>query len=372
MCPCPTPLHLLAPAKVNLTLHLRGQRADGYHLLDSLVVFPQIGDRVRVEPAENLSLEISGPFAKALPGQRCSTEAMRTEPKDAGTAPLLPGSTFAGSPPAPAGETITAAMDMGAEDAGAGNARVPDRTSIDRAAKHVAGEPSGAEASRRADLDADNLMLRAARALAAHHGRAGRVALSLEKNLPVASGLGGGSSDAAAALSLLARLWQVKIPDTLALALGADVPVCLRAPQPTRMRGIGEQLAPSPPLPGFWMVLVNPGIAVPTAEVFASVADRNPPKAPAPPEHGFRDFNAFTSWLATQRNDLEAPARRLCPEIGQVLAALSSAPLARMSGSGASCFALLPDRHEAEALAGRLQSACPGWWVAAAEVIASG
>lgn len=214
-------------------------------------------------------------------------------------------------------------------------------------------------------------MLRAARALAAHHGRTPEVRLLLEKNLPVASGLGGGSSDAAAVLSLLAELWQVEVPEALALSLGADVPVCRRAPHPTRMQGIGERLTPAPALPEFWMVLANPGVAVPTGEVFASVADRNPPRAPEPPAQGFRGFHEFTTWLGTQRNDLEEPATRLCPEIGQVLAALASAPVARMSGSGASCFALLPCEREAEALAARLKSAQPGWWVAAAEVFAS-
>jgi len=365
MRPYRTPLHLLAPAKVNLTLHLRGQRSDGYHLLDSLVVFPRIGDRVRVEPAESLSLDISGPFAGALAGQQSPTAPMNAASENADPTPALPEAGSRGSPPAPAGGVITAAMGAGAGDRGAA-----EQASADCSAQHGAGEPSGAKASRRADPDADNLMLRAARALAAHRGRSAAVALHLEKNLPVASGLGGGSSDAAAVLSLLAGLWQVEIPETLALSLGADVPVCLRAPHPIRMQGIGEQLAPSPALPGFWMVLVNPRVAVTTAEVFAFVADRNPPKAPEPPKRGFRDFSTFTSWLATQRNDLEEPASRLCPEIGQVLAALNDAPLARMSGSGASCFALLPDRHEAESLAARLKATHPGWWVTAAEVTA--
>src|SRR5690625_1034287 len=226
MRPNPTLLHLLAPAKVNLTLHLCGQRADGYHLLDSLVVFPQIGDRVSVEPAEKLVLEISGPFASALAGQSGSAVPIDAALEIANTAPALP-ETGSQGPSARAGGVISAAI-----DAGAGNRSAAGRATADRPARDGAGAPSGAEASRRADPDGENLMLRAARALAAHHGREPDIRLLLEKNLPVAAGLGGGSSDAAAVLSALAELWQVEVPEGLALALGADVAVGLRAPPP--------------------------------------------------------------------------------------------------------------------------------------------
>lgn len=349
-------LHRLAPAKVNLTLHLRGQRADGYHLLDSLVVFPRIGDRVTLAPAEELSLEISGPFAKAL-GAHAGTAAAETQGHAA--------------PPHGEAERLS--------EAGSETARAENADPAGAAAGNAAG--AGATSSGAAEAEAgaacrgaENLMLRAARALGRHHSRSPAIALHLEKNLPVASGIGGGSGDAAAVLALLARLWGVAVPDTLALALGADVPVCLRAPEAVRMQGIGDDLGPAPALPDFWLVLVNPGIALQTAAVFAGVADRNPPPPPGPPENGFRDFADLTAWLGTQRNDLEAPARHICPEIGDVLTALGSpggAPLARMSGSGATCFALLPNRHAAEALVTRLKSAKPRWWVAAGEVSSS-
>ncbi|HET7410564.1 MAG TPA: 4-(cytidine 5'-diphospho)-2-C-methyl-D-erythritol kinase [Paracoccaceae bacterium] len=280
-------IHRLAPAKVNLTLHLCGRRADGYHLLDSLVVFPEIGDRIEAHAAPGLSLEVSGPFAEGL------------------------------------------------------------------------------------SAGPDNLVLRAAAALAARHGVRQGAALHLVKNLPVASGIGGGSSDAAAALELLSRLWDVPVPDELALSLGADVPVCRAAPAPVRMQGIGDRLMPAPPLPGFWSVLVNPRVAVPTAAVFAGLRDRNPIPPPEMPGGGIGGFADFTAWLATQRNDLQVPATEICPAIGEVLDALSAAPLARMSGSGATCFALLPDQAQAEAQAEGLRRSRPGWWIAAAPVSAA-
>lgn len=274
----------LAPAKVNLYLHLCGRRPDGYHLLDSLVVFPAIGDRLSAEPADTLSLAVSGPFAEGL------------------------------------------------------------------------------------TVGADNLVMRAATVLARHHGIAAGAAMRLTKNLPVASGIGGGSSDAAAALHLLSRLWGVAAPERLALSLGADVPVCCASPRPMRMRGIGEQLSPGPRLPAFWLVLVNPLVPTPTGAVFAGVRDRNPPPAPRAPEGGFACFDAFASWLSLQRNDLQGAAALLCPVIGELLKALAQAPLARMSGSGATCFALVESEAQATTLSERLRQARPDWWVATAAV----
>ena len=282
--PAPTP----ALAKVNLFLHLRGRRADGYHLLDSLAVFPAIGDRLTVVPdsgaGQGLSLKITGRFGAGL------------------------------------------------------------------------------------SLGPDNLVLRAARALAAAHGLEPDTALRREKHLPVASGIGGGSSDAAAALRLLSRLWGVPIPDGLALTLGADVPVCLTAPQPRCMAGIGEHLTPAPPMPEFWMVLANPGVAVATGVVFAAVKQRDNPPGPPPPQSGFADFPALRDWLTDQRNDLQSAAISVCPPIAGVLAALADAPLARMSGSGATCFALHGCETDAKAQAERLRRAHPAWWVVAAAV----
>ena len=271
-----------APAKINLHLHVTGRRADGYHLLDSLVVFAGAGDVLRAGPAEDLSLALEGPFA----------EGLRAEP--------------------------------------------------------------------------DNLVLRAARALAAAAGIAPRARLVLEKRLPVASGIGGGSADAAAALRLLARLWGLALPAAemarLAAGLGADVPVCL-AGQPTRMQGIGEILLPAPRLPAepVGLVLVNPGVALPTPPVFRARTGPFSPAAALPA--AWADARAMAADLAALGNGLEAAAISLCPAIAEVLTALRGLEgclLARMSGSGATCFALFPDPVAAEAAASRVARA--GWW----------
>jgi len=264
-----------APAKVNLYLHVTGKRADGYHLLDSLAVFPNVGDRVEVAAADDLSLRLSGPFGAALSGE------------------------------------------------------------------------------------ADNLLLKAARALAPGRG----AALALEKNLPVASGIGGGSADAAAALRALCRLWGVTGADLpgIALSLGADVPVCLHC-APARMQGIGEVLAPAPRLPEFGMVLVNPGVAVPTPAVFkARIGSFTP--APLLPAM-WPSAAAMAAELKRCTNDLQSAAISIQPVIGEVLAALSALPgalLARMSGSGATCFALFATPAEAQTAAAAL-AAHSGWW----------
>jgi 4-diphosphocytidyl-2-C-methyl-D-erythritol kinase len=210
----------------------------------------------------------------------------------------------------------------------------------------------------------DNLVLRAARSLAAMAGVTPAVRLVLEKALPVASGIGGGSADAAAALRLLARLWgaaaaQVDLT-AIAATLGADVPVCL-AGKPARMGGVGETLTSAPRLPRFGLVLVNPGLPVATASVFR--ARVGPFSAPAVLPDGWADARAMAADLALLRNDLEGPARVLCPPIDAVLEALASRPgclLARMSGSGATCFGLFPEPEAAAAAAAAL--ARPGWW----------
>lgn len=265
-----------APAKVNLALHVTGRRVDGFHLLDSLVVFADLGDRLRVEPAEALSLEVTGPQATGVPG------------------------------------------------------------------------------------DPQNLVWRAAEWLGP--GRGARIVL--EKHLPAAAGIGGGSSDAAAALRVLARLWGVRLPAAgETKALGADVPVCLAA-RPARMRGIGEKLEPVPEVPPLALVLVNPGLGVSTPAVFGALESRDHPPLPAP--EGWADAAALADWLAATRNDLEAPARGLVPEIGRVLRALAGQPrclLARMSGSGATCFGLFAERAGAAGAALAIGAAEPGWWV---------
>lgn len=270
-----------APAKINLTLHVTGRRADGYHLLDSLVVFAGVGDRVSGTLADPPALTVEGPMAAGLSGE------------------------------------------------------------------------------------GDNLVLRAARAM----GVPARIVL--EKHLPVSSGIGGGSADAAATLRLLARLSGRALPDAAAvLALGADVPVCL-AGRPVRMTGIGEGLAPLPPLPDAWLVLVNPGVAVSTPAIFRALARAD--NAPLPRDiPRMRSAAEMAAFLMMQRNDLEPPAVALEPVIGRVKAALTAQAgclMARMSGSGATCFGLFADPLAAHAAAGAIRAAEPGWWVADAAML---
>ncbi len=218
--------------------------------------------------------------------------------------------------------------------------------------------------------EGDNLVLRAATMLAAEVGVVAGATLRLEKHLPVASGIGGGSADAAAALRLLTRLWRVA-PDPaalerLALRLGADVPVCLRS-RPARMGGVGETLDPGPALPPCGVLLVNPGVAVSTASVFR--ARSGPFSPPARLPAGWPQAPAMAADLAALANDLEAPARSLCPVIGDVLTAIAAQPgclLARMSGSGATCFGLFADPAAAEHAAGTVRRggwSRAGWWV---------
>ena len=212
----------------------------------------------------------------------------------------------------------------------------------------------------------DNLVLRAARRLAAHAGCAPHVRITLDKRIPVAAGLGGGSADAAAILRGLSRLWQLELTRAdllpLALELGADVPVCLGA-RPARMRGIGERLEPVG-LPALDLVLAKPHCAVSTAQVFAGLGAVVPACAPDQPiPAGRADLLA---WLRTRGNDLEASARRLAPEIGAVIEALGAQPgcgLARMSGSGATCFGVFDDAATAARAAHAIRRAQPEWWV---------
>lgn len=269
-----------ARAKVNLYLHVTGRRADGYHELDSLAVFPDVGDMLHVTPSDGLTLAITGPFAPAL----------------------------------------------------------------------AVGD--------------DNLVLRAVRALLAAAGATHGAALTLEKNLPVASGIGGGSADAAAAIRLLDREWRLGLPAPqlagIALGLGADVPVCL-AGSPARMGGIGELIGVAPVLPACGMVLVNPGVPVATADVFRGRTEAYSLPATLPAR--WEDAGALAADLAQLTNDLEASALRLCPAIGDALTWLRGRPgcrFARMSGSGATCFGLFDSPAiAADAAGGAIP---PGWW----------
>ena len=259
-----------APAKINLALHVTGRRADGYHMLDSLVVFTALGDRVTVSPGP-LSLTVTGPFADAVP----------------------------------------------------------------------AGD--------------DNLCLRAARAVGAE------AAITLDKHLPPAAGIGGGTADAAAVLRALGRL-----PDR-PQDLGADLPACLES-RPLRMQGVGEILTPLS-LPDLHLVLVNPRVELPTPAVFAALTRRDNPGLPDLPP--LPDAAGLADWLRTARNDLQAPALTLASIIGDCLAALDAAgaALSRMSGSGATCFGIFPDAPSATAAARRIAAANPRWWVRATRTI---
>ncbi len=213
--------------------------------------------------------------------------------------------------------------------------------------------------------EADNLVLRAARALAAYAGLAPHAALRLEKNLPLASGIGGGSADAAATLRLLCRFWNLS-PDQadlhpIAIGLGADVPACL-AGVATLMSGTGEILRLAPHLPNVGIVLLNPGVAVATPSVFRG---RSGPFSSAAvfPRDGWQDVAAFAADLRVARNDLEPSARALAPAINDALRALEAIPdclLTRMSGSGATCFGLFASPEAARRAAA--QVARSGWW----------
>ncbi|MDO8838712.1 MAG: 4-(cytidine 5'-diphospho)-2-C-methyl-D-erythritol kinase [Parvibaculum sp.] len=223
--------------------------------------------------------------------------------------------------------------------------------------------------------DPDNLVLRAARLLRERTGVTAGARLTLEKNLPVASGIGGGSADAAATLRALTQLWDVD-PGRAALtemaaSLGADVPVCLDA-RPALMWGTGAKLARLAALPHFHLVLVNPGLALPTGDVFRALAAPALETEPAAPDVPvFDSLDDLTSWLAGETNDLQAPATRLAPEIGAAQAALADSKdcrLARMSGSGATCFGIYEQEAAARSAAAAVARAHSGWWVVACGV----
>ncbi|WP_434051441.1 MAG: 4-(cytidine 5'-diphospho)-2-C-methyl-D-erythritol kinase [Roseibium sp.] len=276
----------LARAKVNLALHITGQRTDGYHLLESLVVFPQIGDRLSIEASETLELSTEGPFAHDLEG-----------------------------------------------------------------------------------ASEDNLVLKAA-ALFAEEARTGplKLKMTLSKRLPVASGIGGGSSDAATALRLLEDHTGICLDDDrlqeIALKLGADVPVCLSI-QPQLMRGIGGEVSHAPQMPKCGMVLVNPRFGVSTPEVFRALQNRKNASLPPLPDN-FETLSELTDLLRLCRNDLQMPAIETCPEIGEILETLGAEDgidFARMSGSGATVFGLCEAGREME-LERSLRMRHPDWWIA--------
>ncbi|MEQ8710600.1 MAG: 4-(cytidine 5'-diphospho)-2-C-methyl-D-erythritol kinase [Rhodospirillales bacterium] len=279
-----------AAAKINLWLHVTGRRDDGYHLLDSLIAFAGIGDRLTLTAADDLSLAITGPFSDGL----ATTN--------------------------------------------------------------------------------DNLVIRAAWLLASEAGIRPAAAITLEKNLPVASGIGGGSADAAAAIRGLSKLWNLDLPTDvtarLALRLGADVPMCL-AGKAALASGIGEVLQPVDRIAPVWLVLVNPRIALSTPEIFRR-RDSSFTDIPAPAASKLADLSGLIAVLQERHNDLQPPAIRLAPMVGGVLKrlhGLGGCRHAAMSGSGATCFGLFEDRQTAEQAALQLSSENPEWWSAAAPLL---
>lgn len=274
-------LQVFAPAKINLCLHVTGQRSDGYHLLDSLVGFATVGDVLTLRRSEPMGLDVIGPEGGHLSG-------------------------------------------------------------------------------------GDNIITRTMAAF----GATG-VHITLDKRLPVASGIGGGSADAAAAYrGLCALLGRGHQPSDMALLLnlGADVPMCA-ACVPARVQGIGELITPLPQLAPLWAVLVNPRVPVATPAVFRALGQKiNAPLSALPQR--LKDATGLLAWLAAQRNDLQAPAMAIAPPIAQALAALtySGAALARMSGSGATCFGLYTSQAAAQAAAQDLARQQPDWWVAQTQI----
>ncbi|MCF8467673.1 MAG: 4-(cytidine 5'-diphospho)-2-C-methyl-D-erythritol kinase [Sneathiella sp.] len=276
-------LKAIARPKVNLFLHVTGRRADGYHLLDSLVAFPDGGDEISVTPHRELTLKVVGPFSGMI----------------------------------------------GASD--------------------------------------DNLILKAARLLQKYGATVEGAEINLEKNLPVAAGIGGGSADAAVMLQLLNGLWRLDFsPAQLAeigSEIGADVPSCLLA-KPALMSGIGEKLQEIRKFPKIHILLVNSGIMVSTGDVFKRLSIGN--IATSAFDLRVESAKDLVQELRECRNDLQGPALELAPEIGDVLSAIEGqegCQLARMSGSGGTCFGLFETAAAAEAAAQYIQTGHPDWWV---------
>jgi 4-diphosphocytidyl-2-C-methyl-D-erythritol kinase len=278
---------LTAHAKVNLALHVTGQRDDGYHLIESLVAFTDFGDQISAELSDENSFEIYGPFANALYSDQSN------------------------------------------------NLIIKARDALVEFAKYY-------------DLSTTPVSIRC------------------EKNLPVASGLGGGSADAAAALNILIKLWALDISDDdlekIALSLGADVPMCLKS-QPLVATGIGEDIKLVTPFPQSNIVLVNPMVEVSTPVVFKALQSKQ--NAPLSSNFEINSFEQLICLIEQNRNDLQIPAMNHCCEISDCLEVLlqTKPACARMSGSGASCFALYENKTDAQKAEKMIAKNHPNWFV---------
>lgn len=280
-----SPIEVMAPAKINLFIHLISKRYDGYHNIESLFAFTDFGDLITVEGAERLSLEIVGPFGDGLEGE-------------------------------------------------------------------------------------DNLVLKAARGLQKYSGTSLGAKITLQKNLPIASGIGGGSSDAAATIKALQKLWKITLPESelaeLALSLGADVPACFFG-KPVFVSGIGEELRPIKGLGDLHCVLVNPGTPVSTPEVFKAFDGQFRASISKMGNDELVEYYNFSNYL-------QRPAISLVSGIEDVLSSLESQPgcqLARMSGSGATCFGVFPNESEAMKACLEISKGNPTWWVKPGTIIGS-
>lgn len=287
----PKKLSIFAPAKLNLFLHITGKRRDGYHMLDSLVSFVDVGDVVHIERAEHFSFALSGAFAPKL--------------------------------------------------------------------RH--------EQERRGYSDDDNLVVKAAKRLAEITGKPLNVRITLEKNLPAAAGIGGGSSDAAATVWGLQKFWHLAHDADYLMPmlshLGADVSVCF-ACEARVMRGIGDVLLPAIDMPDIPVLLVNPNISCATADVFLHY--KNAFRASVCVPQHITCVSMLVKILEQTHNDLYAPALSLIPELDNVMSAIktqSGALITRMSGSGATCFGLFETQKACESAAAVIAHDNPDWWV---------
>ncbi len=300
----PETIEVFAPAKINLFLHVGERRDDGYHALESLIAFAEASDHLTFAPASDISLSITGRFGKGLSAGRDNLI-------------LKAAQALIASPPL--GERPCAAQPR----AGEGAVSPPRKPGA---------------------------------------------AITLEKNLPVASGIGGGSADAAAALRGLNKLWNLGHSEDalahIAATLGSDVPACVYS-RPCWMEGRGERVILVPPMAQFPLILINPGVMVPTGPVFGSLNARTGLGA-KPPAGAMTTVWDLVGYLSGAVNDLEAPASHVAPVIEEVLAALDREPgcvLAQMSGSGATCFGLFDQQQFAIGAAERIAQDHPDWWV---------